>query len=158
VLLFCRDTLDPAGMISDDILVLNLADGNNLLVDVMHLEILIQTQMNLDLFDCVNPLIKYVLGFIHLSKTSLTDDADFFKESLVPILLQVLAELVVVSLLFVPEDYGLMDVFASRLVSLNSYKVHQRLCIEVNFDPAALLFRGIVLGYHSKAGPLVAQL
>lgn len=57
MLVFGRDTLDPASMVSDHILVEDLADCHNLLVDMVHLEVLVYPKMYLDLLDGVDSLI-----------------------------------------------------------------------------------------------------
>lgn len=68
-----RYALNPACMIPDHILVLYLADGHNLSVDTVLLEVLIDSQMYLDLLDSIHPLVKHVLHLIDLPKAAFTE-------------------------------------------------------------------------------------
>jgi hypothetical protein len=52
--------------------------------------------MNLDLLDGVDPLVQHMLSFEHLAEATLSNDTNLLEESLVPVLLKILAELVIV--------------------------------------------------------------
>ena len=147
VLLFGGDALNPAGVVPNHILVEHLADGDDLLVDMVHLKVLVDSQVDLYLLDCIDPLVKHMLGFVDFSESSLPDDANFFEETLIPVLLKVLAELIVVSLLLVPENYGLMQVLACRLVLLDPDEADYWLRIIVDFDLAAPFFLLLLLNF-----------
>jgi hypothetical protein len=79
VLFFGWDALDPASVVPHHILVKHLADCYNLLVDMVHLEILINTKMDLYLLDCIVPLVQNVLGLEYLAEATFSNDADFLK-------------------------------------------------------------------------------
>jgi hypothetical protein len=136
-------------MVPYHVLVENLADCHNLLVDMVHLEVLVNAKMDLNFFDRVDSLVKNVLGFIDFSKSTLTDHAYLFEKSLVSILLQILAELVIICLLFVPENDLLMDVFASWLVLFDPDKVNHWLSVHVNLYPRCFLLGLIFLSVVS---------
>jgi hypothetical protein len=59
-------------MIPDHILVLYLANGDNFSVDTMLLEVLIDSQMYLNLLDSIHPLVKHMLHLVDLSKATFT--------------------------------------------------------------------------------------
>lgn len=86
----------------------HLTDGYYLFVNMMHFEILINAQVNLYLFDGVIPLVQKMLSFVNLSKSTLSNNLNFFEEPLISILLEVLTELVFICLLFAPKDETLL--------------------------------------------------
>jgi len=63
-----------------------LTDCHNLLVDMVHFEVLVNSKMDLDFLDGIDSLIKNVLGFVDFSKSTLTDHAYLFEKSLVSVL------------------------------------------------------------------------
>lgn len=67
-----RYALNPACMISDHIFVLYLTNGHNFSVDTVLLEVLIDSQMYLNLLDSIHPLVKHMLHLVHLSKATFT--------------------------------------------------------------------------------------
>ena len=59
-------------MIPDHILVLYLTDSHNFSVDTVLLEVLIDSQVYLDLLDGIHPLVKHVLHLVHLPEATFT--------------------------------------------------------------------------------------
>ena len=79
LLLLWWHALDPACVVPDDVLVQNLRDGYDLLIDTVHLEVLVHTQVNLDLFDGVHPLVQLVLSFVDFSESTLANNTDLLE-------------------------------------------------------------------------------
>ena len=67
-----RYALNPACMIPDHIFVLNLAYCHNFSVNTVFLEVLIDSQMYLDLLDSIHALVKHVLDLVDLTKATFT--------------------------------------------------------------------------------------
>lgn len=81
-----------------------------------------------------------MLCLVDLAKAALSDDTDLLKKSLVPILLKVLAELVVICLLLIPEYDGIMNILPRGLMFFNSDKVNNRFIIQSNILSYFTLF------------------
>ena len=75
--------------------------------------------MNRNLLDGIHPLIKNVLDFVDLAKSTLAEQLYLLEKSVVPVLLEVLVELVVRGKLLIPEDKSVAKVLAARLMLLN---------------------------------------
>lgn len=91
-------------MISDYIFVLYLTNGHNLSVDTVLLEVLIDSQMYLNLLDSVHSLVKHMLHLIDLTKTAFTKQLLLVEQSVIPILLKIFRELVIFSDFVVAEN------------------------------------------------------
>ena len=68
--------------------------------------------MDLYLLNRIVPLVQNVLGLEYLPEATLSNGADFLKKSMVPILLEVLAEFVVICRLLIPKDDRVMYVLS----------------------------------------------
>ena len=103
-------------MIPDHIFVLNLAYSNYLTIDRMHLEVLIQAEMNPNFFDSISSLIQAMLNLENRSKTTLADFLKFLEHVIIT-LFEVLLVLVILDfLLFKVEHAALFPILASLLV------------------------------------------
>lgn len=95
-------------MVSYHILVSNLAEGSNLSVHRMLLEVLVEAQMNLDLLHSVLPLVQAVLNLVDFAKASFTDDLKLLEQPVVSILFKIFAKFVLISLFLAPENEFLL--------------------------------------------------
>ena len=63
---------NPAGMISNDVFVKYLTDSNYFSINTVFIEILIDTQVNLNLLDSILSLVEDMLYFKYFPKASLS--------------------------------------------------------------------------------------
>lgn len=143
-------TLDPASVVSHDILVKNLADSQDFSVDAVLLEVVVDSKVDFDLLDGVDPLIESVLGLVDLSEAALSNEVDFVEKPVVSVLFKIFRKPVVIGILLAPENQLFMNVLTIRRMFCDSD--HRDLLtnriIGLGRGKVALLWLNLVLGFE----------